>query len=66
MIKNCHTFNAPGTPVYISGEEVQAFFLAGLAKIKNDAKGGGGSGSGMKRSSEKDTSGGMMKKQKYI
>lgn len=68
MIKNCQTFNAPGTPVYISGEEVKMLISAGLVKIKSDSKGGsGGSGNGgIKRAGEKDKSSGMLKKQKLL
>lgn len=63
MIANCHAFNAPGTPVAVSGDQVKEFFLTGMAKIRSEARGQGSSG---KRSGEKEKLGGTIKKQKMI
>lgn len=62
MVENCHTFNAIGTPVFVSGEQVKAFFAAGISKIRAEIK--ASSSGGTKRMGEK--AGGTMKKQKMV
>ncbi|KAK4702866.1 hypothetical protein P7C70_g3357, partial [Phenoliferia sp. Uapishka_3] len=57
MIKNCCTYNPPGTPVHESGKEFLHLFKQGISKIRADGK-------GTKRAGEK-SGGGASKKQKY-
>lgn len=58
MVKNCMTYNAPGTPVYISAVETRRLATEMLAKLRVDP------GKGHKRASEK-SAGGASKKTKY-